>query len=390
MFDLDKLLKKLTIRMPIFKLYLANLEIVEDPTVKTAATSGKVIYYNKDFASNASEDRLLFLFSHEISHIILKHISRRENRDLLVWNIATDAVINQILKQNGFIIPERVVNFPNAINYSAEEYYDYIMNSPDKEKIIEKYRQDKRDTIYITSHDFWGCDGNEITEFPDLSEQEFQSENSKMISNENEQYINSNQQKLEGKLKNISYILENLGTSKSKISWKDILTIARRRVISADYNLSNGDFNEEGIYQYPYEVKRGCNVEILIDISSSVSDELVKAFLRECKNIFFGEPMKIGFFDTNFYGFTTISDISDIDELIIQGRGGTNFDTAVNAFTSKSDIRIIFTDGKSFIPTKRVDAIWVVYSEKQINPPGGRVINVNIDEIINNTSKKVR
>lgn len=72
-----------------------------------------------------------------------------------------------------------------------------------------------------------------------------------------------------------------------------------------------------------------------------------------------------------------------IDSLEIKGRGGTNFDAAVSAFTSKSKIKIIFTDGYANMPQKSVDAIWIVYSELKINLPGGVVININTDEILN-------
>jgi len=59
------------------------------------------------------------------------------------------------------------------------------------------------------------------------------------------------------------------------------------------------------------------------------------------------------------------------------GGGGTNFDAAVNAFSRRVDNKIIFTDGYADMPHKPMDAIWIVFGDKKINPMGGRVIYID-------------
>ena len=156
-----------------------------------------------------------------------------------------------------------------------------------------------------------------------------------------------------------------------------VLQRKKKKVFSADYNLHNGFFDEDGIYKYPYELIRRSNIEILIDTSGSVDDDLVKAFLQECKNIFDDYAIKVGCFDTNFYGFQEIQRKEDLDSFVIEGRGGTDFSTAVNSFSKKASIKIIFTDGYAEMPKDSSDVIWVIYGNTKINPPGGKVFYVN-------------
>ncbi len=59
------------------------------------------------------------------------------------------------------------------------------------------------------------------------------------------------------------------------------------------------------------------------------------------------------------------------------GGGGTDFDVAVNAFSRRVENKIIFTDGEADMPEKAIDAIWVVFGNKNINLKGGKVIYIN-------------
>lgn len=69
------------------------------------------------------------------------------------------------------------------------------------------------------------------------------------------------------------------------------------------------------------------------------------------------------------------------------GGGGTNFDVAVNAFSRQVENKIIFTDGEANMPSKPINAIWVVFGKKKINPKGGKVIYVSEDQLMNLTLK---
>ena len=87
--------------------------------------------------------------------------------------------------------------------------------------------------------------------------------------------------------------------------------------------------------------------------------------------------VKVGCFDTQFYGFTEIRNAHDIDNLPFNGNGGTDFDVAVNAFTKRVENKIIFTDGDANMPRKSLNVIWVVFGSRKINPAGGKVIHID-------------
>ena len=121
--------------------------------------------------------------------------------------------------------------------------------------------------------------------------------------------------------------------------------------------------------------------EIVLDTSGSVNEKLLRNFLRECKNIIKTSKVKVGCFDTKFYGFHEIRREKDIDTMRFQGGGGTDFDAAVNAFSRRVENKIIFTDGEADMPAKTIDAIWIVFGNRKINPKGGKVINITNEQL---------
>ncbi len=386
MFDIKMVINRMLIRFPIFKLIINNLEFLEDSGIKTACTTGKKVYYNVKFLEGLSKDEQVFILAHELMHITLKHLMRVEERDMEVWNYATDAVINQILVKNGLPMVEGVINCEDAANYSSEEYYQLIKNREDCEELMKKYRDNSELSKNVASHNHWNKEKEELDDkIPNIDEKAFDKINKDLIKKECDRFVGSIGESKGG---NSKIVFGSVGSASPVLDWKQILKKKKDKIISAGYNLMKGEFNEEGIYYYPYEVIKTCEVEILIDTSISVDDELVRSFLRECKNIFGEFKLKVGCFDTEFYGFHEIKNVTDLDNFVIEGRGATDFEVAVNAFSPKSKIKIVFTDGEASNPKKSVDAMWIVYSDEKINPPGGQVIYVDKNNIVRN--KRVR
>lgn len=377
MFDIHSVKSRTLIYFPIFKLLINNIHFVENNTIKTAYTNGNTIYYNSSFFQSLSKDEQVFILAHELMHITLKHLSRLEKRNIEIWNYATDAVINQILRKNGLPLVAGVIDCPEALSFSAEEYYEIVKNRPDCEELMSKYRHDEQESI-IATHEHWNQELVEdlTKDLPDINEHNITEINKKFIHDENQEY-KDNMQKMEA----TTTRLGTIGNAPQILDWKSFLQRKKKKIVSSDYNLRSGFFDEEGIYKYPYESIRKSNIEILIDTSGSVDDELVKAFLRECKNIFDDYEIKVGCFDTNFYGFHKIKKKEDFDDFVIEGRGGTNFATAINSFSNKASIKIIFTDGYAEMPVDGSDIIWIVYGNNIINPPGGHVFYVDPDSL---------
>ena len=89
-----------------------------------------------------------------------------------------------------------------------------------------------------------------------------------------------------------------------------------------------------------------------------------------------GLAVMLGHIFPVFYGFHDIRTDEDIDKLEFPGGGGTDFDVAADAFTMRADNRIVFTDGEADEPGRILDAIWVIYGDEKLEPPGGTVIHI--------------
>lgn len=168
--------------------------------------------------------------------------------------------------------------------------------------------------------------------------------------------------------------VDNIGISKPLIDWRHLL----RETITYDndWSYQNATVEDGCVVPHLEDIPKPVT-EIVLDTSGSIDETLLRNFLRECKNIFQTSKVKVGCFDTKFYGFQEIRNINDIDTFPLVGFGGTDFDVAVNAFSKRAENKIIFTDGYADMPSKRVNAIWVVFDNAKINPPGGKVIYID-------------
>ena len=170
-------------------------------------------------------------------------------------------------------------------------------------------------------------------------------------------------------------IFNDIGEAKQIFDWRRILRESGNNS-EVDWSYTNAVI-EDGLVRPVLETISVSTTEILLDTSGSVSDALLLRFLQECKNILAISKIKVGCFDTNFYGFYAIKRPEDFEKMPFEGRHGTNFTTAVSAFSKRADNRIIFTDGDAPMPSFFNDVIWIVYGPKRIKPIGGRVFYVD-------------
>jgi len=162
------------------------------------------------------------------------------------------------------------------------------------------------------------------------------------------------------------------------LNWKRLLREAIN--YNVDWSYENG-YIENGVLKANLEEIKKPETEILLDTSGSINEIVLKNFLKECKNILKTSNVKVGCFDTKFYGFNKIKTVEDIDKIQILGHGGTNYYVAVNAFSRQVENKIIFTDGKALIPEKTMNIIWIVFGETKINVKKGRVIYIDNEQL---------
>ncbi len=142
--------RKMLAKYPRFgsEIAVANIEFKDNLKYHTAATDGKNIYVDPNYFADLSENDRLFTIAHEIMHIKFMHMYRLKDksgvkRDPELWNIATDAIINANLERDGFTIKEGYVNMPEALDYSAEEFYQKLLQEKEKKEQEQNNNQNQ-------------------------------------------------------------------------------------------------------------------------------------------------------------------------------------------------------------------------------------------------------
>ena len=88
-------------------LYL--LKFQPSDSIGTLATNGTHLYYDEKFVESLTILELIGGIAHEIMHCIFNHVELPTGYDDKLWNIACDLVINALLRQWGFILPDIVI-----------------------------------------------------------------------------------------------------------------------------------------------------------------------------------------------------------------------------------------------------------------------------------------
>ncbi len=332
--DFQSLRVELAERYPAWREELAVLELRESPDAAPTDNDGRVILYNERRLRMYSAELQLYHLARELLHIRLAHVRRGEGRDAYAWKKASEAAVNALLFADGFELPDDAVLPPEGADGSAEALYDVLLgrpSDPPKEEPEKKTRRQK--TVRGRLADMEKGDRERAIEDPGLAEA-------------------------------IAGLADLLEPS-----------------LQLDYDWFPGDTIRDGMLRERFRPYPVPHAEILLDTSASVDADLLRAFVRGVKGLLREDAVvRVGCFDTRFYGFQEVRTEKDIDRLELRGAGGTNFEAAIHAFTGDAETRIIFTDGYAEMPEERCDAIWLVYSDMPVHPKGGRVIYVRKPE----------
>ena len=135
-FKLSKAKTALIFEQPFFATLSIGMPWVRDDTLDppTMATDGDNIYWHPDFVAKSSHDELKFVVCHEILHCVFQHMDRVGTRDRYKWNVATDVIINDLLKRENIgAFPAGGIDMPQlaaAGKYLAEEVYNLLPPTP--------------------------------------------------------------------------------------------------------------------------------------------------------------------------------------------------------------------------------------------------------------------
>ena len=308
---------------------LETIPFVDTLDVDPADNDGRQIFYNSRRFRFFTPETQCFYLAQQVWHLMLAHKARGAGKDPAVWRRAADAVTAELLRADGFQPPALMEHVPEAASGSAETVYAALLEREPERSADQPLVVETRPT----------------------------------------------QQKKKAGEETAARMREasELGVAEAIAGLAEFLQPSQ----DVDYDWFPGDTIRHGMIRDEFRPYRISRAEILIDTSNSVDEALLKTFLRGVKALLHDAVVRVACFDTRFYGFQDVFKEADIDSLRLEGAGGTNFEVAVDAFTGDAENQIIFTDGYGEMPTRRCDAIWVVFGTMRVEPPGGRVIYVD-------------
>ena len=368
---------KLQRQAPFYGFLALQLKLVEQPSVGTAGVDGKGrMYYAPEFIDKLDTEELVFLFAHELGHLVFDHITRKGSRNHMLWNMAGDYVINLALeKDNVGKFIEGGLKDGKYKGMTADEVYELLKK--DMEQAMKDY-QKSQESGGSDSHEMWGegADGKEMSE-----------EEKQAVSKKWQQAAVSAAHAAKAAGKEVPEAFRGLiaELTEGKISWRDLVREKIKAQNKEEQTWSKvnrrrqlGQFNAPG--QQPGEKT---SFLVVLDVSGSYTQEMITDSLSEvygaCRE-FTEVEIDVIQFDTRVYGHTvfTQDDAEKMMQYQIEGGGGTSYECVHEWLIEKqkqpSQI-FCFTDGYfSKLPDHGICDTTFIISEGGVEGPYGESI----------------
>ena len=389
---------RLLLQHPFFGNIATRLRIAAaDDWCGTAAVDGRNLYYNTQFFNAMDKDEITFVIAHEILHCVFDHLTRREDRDPMIYNIAADYIVNNILVRDKIGTKPKLVDCFQDFKYdkwTSEEVYDDIFNKYD-EKELEALGE------LLDDHIDW--EGEEGEEGKDSSGSEGDEDgNGNNVSKQRPKYSKDDLRKIRDEIKEnmisaaqaagagntpgeVARMIKDL--TEPKMNWRELLRQQIQSTIRNDYTFSRPSRKgwHTGAILPGMNFDETIDICLALDMSGSIGDEQARDMISEVKGImdeYKDYNIKVWCFDTKVYNEQEYNADSgeDILSYELMGGGGTDFE-ANWTYMKENDIVpkkfIMFTDGYawgSWGDPDYCDTVFVIHSnhDKNLQAPFGQ------------------
>ncbi len=350
----------------------------------TAATDGRKIFFNEEFLYSLSSKEQNALMLHEVLHMALLHVTRRQNRDPHIWNIAADIVVNDLIERNtSFPLPRGAITDRRFQDKSVEYIYEALLKSKKKYKLVINdilqpgNSEDNEGDVNLSEP----LSQEEVDEI-----ESFWKDKMEILKNSSEHNLSNGKGSLPAGIEQeISTILE------PEVDWRHALWKYVGKT-PADFDDLDRRFIYKGLYLESL-LTEAVEVSVCIDTSGSVSDELLMQFTGELKGILKSYPnvkCSLFFADTDLAGPYEIDRIEQMPKAI--GRGGTSFvpffdylkkHGEESSLLGNNKLSIYFTDGYGDFPQQEPDnpTMWLVCKDglETNGFPFGEVVRISTE-----------
>jgi predicted metal-dependent peptidase len=388
----------LLLRHPFFGNMATRLRIVAaDDWLPTAAVDGRNLYFNTQFFNAMNNKEIEFVIAHEILHCVFDHLGRREDRNPMIYNIAADYIVNNLLVRDRIGEKPKIVDCFQDFKYdswTSEEVYDDIYEQAKKngEEFLKQLGEMLDEHLDGLGDDEGDGDG-------DAGEEK--DTNGNNVSKKKPKYSKEEMRKIKDEIKEgmlsaaqaagagntpaeITRMIKEL--TEPKMNWREILRQQIQSTIKSDYTFMRPSRKgwHTGAILPGMNFDETIDVAIGLDMSGSIGDHQAKDFLSEVKGImdeYKDYRIVIWCFDTKVYNEQefTADGGDDLSTYKIFGGGGTDFD--VNwTYMKENDIQpkkfIMFTDGypwNSWGDEDYCETVFVIHSnrDKDLQAPFG-------------------
>ena len=383
----------LLLRHPFFGNMATRLRIqCADEWCPTAAVDGRNLYFNTQFFNAMNNKEIEFVIAHEILHCVFDHLGRRDERNPMLYNIAADYIVNNLLVRDRIGEKPSIVDCYQDFKYegwSSEEVYDELFKEAEKngQEFLEQLGE------MLDEHLDLEGDGTEEDNKDGKGRPKYSKGELDQIKDEiKEAMINAAQTAGAGNVPGgVQRLIKQL--TEPKMNWRELLRQQIQSTIKSDYTFARPSRKgwHTGAILPGMNFQDTIDICVSIDMSGSIGDDQAKDFLSEIKGImdeYKDYKIKVWCFDTAVYNEEdfTADGGRDLSEYEVLGGGGTDF--MVNwTYMKDNDIQpkkfIMFTDGyawDSWGDSEYCETIFIIHSNHNKNLEGPFGITAHYEE----------
>jgi len=342
------LITQLIQREPFYGHCITGMVRVMDPQLKAAAgvtimnATVHLLINPKKFMKFGPLGMAAVL-KHEVLHLLMNHIPRRDDKQHKVWNIAADAAINQYVRN----IPEGSVSAKDLElppNGSAELYYEMLLKR--FEQAMKKAFGEGGPTA-LDTHEQWA----------DADPAELQNEVVKVMAGDARDLARGN---IPGEVQQLLPEIFKVHSVPWNIVLRMFTATLGRMQRSATWKKMNRRFELNPGYRRLPQL----NLVVCIDTSGSISDETLGVFFGEIDAIHKDRRNLITIIECDA-NIGNVYKYEGVPPKEIKGRGGTAFKPALchaDTFYPRPDGIVYLTDGWGDNPEQctNIPVLWVV------------------------------